>query len=100
MKDVIPKEKKIALDYVLGDFGMLDAGQISTIIGFASVGWSASLDLKERLDQSSNAAYEHHSRIAEGLAEIFHQIGQNAVSISELFGTLPKRWEEDGKIQP
>jgi len=30
------KEEKIDLDYVLNDFGMIDAGQLSTIIGFAT----------------------------------------------------------------
>jgi hypothetical protein len=86
------KGEKIDLDYVLNEFGILDAGQLNTIIGFGTVGWSAALDLKDRLAEMK--AMDHHVRIAEGLAWIFHDISQNAISARDFLRDLPERWKE------
>jgi hypothetical protein len=86
------KEERIDLDYVLNDFGMLDAGELNTIIGFSTVGWAAALDLKERLAETR--AMDNHIRIAEGLAWIFHEIDENATSTRDFLHNLPERWKE------
>jgi hypothetical protein len=88
----IMKEDKIDQDFVLNEFGMLGAGQLNSIIGFATVGWSAAHDLRERLADSN--VMEFHIQIVEGLAEIFHEIGQNALSTRDFLQNLPEHWEE------